>query len=103
MEKVLNIKIEILEENKDKYVLCATPKHGWAYNSLLFSGIGNSGYYPDINMCQLYTKEEVLKHAGRGYVPIKLSALEKKLVCHAEHAYSELERAKKEFEVKAND
>jgi hypothetical protein len=93
----LNIKIIIPEENKDKYVLCATPEHGYAFNSLKFWGKNNSGYYPDINDCQLYTKEEVMKHGTKQDIPIKLIDLVDCLAVHAEHASKILRESEKQY------
>jgi len=92
----INIKIEIPEEHKDKYVLCATPEHGYAYNSLKFWGKNNSGYYPNINKCQLYTKDEVMKYATpKEDIPIKLADLVNYLALHAEHAGEVLHESEK--------
>jgi len=94
---MFNIKIEIPEEHQDKWVLCATPKHGYAYNSLLFWGKNDCGYKPNINKCQLYTKDEVYKRANSGNIPIKLVDLVESLAVHAEHAESILNQSKKEL------
>lgn len=89
------MQIILSETDKDKYVLCATPDKGWAYNSLLFWGKDSCGYYPDITKCQLYTKEEVMKLATEEDVPIKLVDLVPFLAIHAEQASSLLAKATK--------
>jgi len=98
----MNITIEIPEEHKDKWVLCATPKHGYAYNSLLFWGKKNCGYYPDLNKCQLYTEEEVHQRADKVNIPIKLVELVKYFAPHVEHASEQLGISKTEYLARAS-
>ena len=82
---------------EDMYVLCATPKHGYAFNSLLFWGKNNCGYYPNLNECEFYTKDEVLKRANDKNIPIKVSDLIDYLAVHVEHAESLLDKAEREY------
>lgn len=93
----MNIRIEIPEENKDKWVLCATPKHGYAYNSLLFWGKNDCGYKPNINDCQLYTEKEVMQRANKLNIPIKLTDLVDYFAAHVEHAEVQLGKSKREL------
>ena len=82
-----NMKINDLEfilENKDKYLLCATPEKGYQFNSLLFWGKNDSGYYADITKCQLYTYAQVMKRAGSGDIPIKVEDLIPTFSLHCE-------------------
>ena len=92
-----NLKIEIPECNKDKYVLCSTLKHGYAYNSLLFWGKNSCGHRPSLTTCQLYTKDEAFNLASNDTIPIKLTDLVEKMVIHAEHASEILEKSKREY------
>lgn len=55
-----------LEEVKDKWVVCSTPKHGYAYNSLLFWGKNNCGHYADLEKCEFYTEEDAKSHCYKG-------------------------------------
>ena len=83
-----NITILIPKQYKEMYLLCATPKHGYIGNALLFWGKNDSGYYSDINKCQLYTKEEVMEKKNKLNIPVKLSGLTKYLTAQADHASS---------------
>ena len=47
-----------LEEIKDKWLVCSTPKHGYLGNSLLFWGKNDCGHYAILENCQFYTKKE---------------------------------------------
>lgn len=94
-------KIAQNQSDQELYLLCASRKHGFAYNSMLFWGKNDSGYYPDINKCQLYTKEEALQRAKMshwiGAIPIKVSEVQNYLACHVEHASHILDQKIKEF------
>ena len=87
---------EITEENKNKYVICSLER-GYAYNSLIFWGKGSCGYYPNLNNCEVYTKEEVLQHATPEDIPIKISELKPYIAIHVEHAYEALNQAIKNY------
>ena len=47
-----------IEKVKDKWLVCSTPKHGYAYNSLLFWGKNDCGHYANLEKCEFYTEEE---------------------------------------------
>lgn len=51
-----------IEEIKDKWVVCSTPKHGYHYNSLIFWGKNNCGHYSVLENCEFYTEEEAKSH-----------------------------------------
>lgn len=87
----------ITEENKNKYVLCSLER-GYAYNSLIFWGKDSCGYYPNLNNCEVYTKEEALQRATPDDIPIKVSELAPYLAVHVEHAYNVVSKAKKNYE-----
>jgi len=91
------ITIEIPEEHKDKWVLCASRKHGFAYNSLLFWGKNDCGYKPNLNNCQLYTEQEVMQRANNQNIPMRLTDLIDNLAVHVEHADSLLGKAEREY------
>lgn len=93
----LTIGFEIPEEHKDKWVLCASKKHGFAYNSLLFWGKNDCGYKPNINDCQLYTEEEVMQRANKQNIPMKLTDLINNFAVHVEHADCLLGKAEREY------
>lgn len=54
-----------LEEIKDKWVVCSTPKHGYAYNSLLFWGKNDCGHKANLEDCQFYTESEAKARCHR--------------------------------------
>lgn len=88
---------EITEENKNKYVICSLER-GYAYNSLIFWGKNSCGYYPQLEECEVYTKEEALQHATPDDIPIKVSELAPYLATHVEHAYEVLKQAKRNYD-----
>lgn len=47
-----------MENIDDKWVVCSTPKHGFACNSLIFWGKNDSGHYANLEQCQFYTEKE---------------------------------------------
>ena len=82
----------ITEENKNKYVICSLER-GYAYNSLIFWGKNSCGYYPNLNECEQYTKEEAYQQATMDDIPIKISELAPYLAVHVEHAGKVLNQA----------
>lgn len=89
--------IDLIEKNKDKYVLCATPEKGFMGNSLLFWGKNNCGYYADLNLCEFYTYKEVMQHATKNDIPIKVSDLQDLSIHCEHHAYDILHNAKEKY------
>ncbi len=61
---------------EEKYLLWASDKD-WHYNSPVFWGKGNSGYYSTLEDCEQYTLEEAMKYADKDTIPVKLSELMK--------------------------
>lgn len=55
-----------MKELEDKWLICSTPKHGYAHNSLLFWGKNNCGHYPDLEDCEFYTEQEAKSHCYKG-------------------------------------
>ena len=55
-----------VEEVKDKWLVCSTPKHGYAYNSLLFWGKNDCGHYAVLENCEFYTEEKAKSHCYDG-------------------------------------
>ena len=54
-----------LEEVKDKWLVCSTPKHGYAYNSLLFWGKNDCGHKASLEDCEFYTEQEAKARCGK--------------------------------------
>ena len=77
------------QQQKELYLICSTPKHGYEHNSLLFWGKNNCGHYADINKCQLYTYEQAMEHCYEGSqcVPVKLKDALKYATVHIDNAY----------------
>lgn len=71
---------------KEKYLLWASNKD-WHYNSPVFWGKGNSGYYSTLEDCEQYTLEEAMKYADKDTIPVKISELmnHKKTVFEGAH------------------
>lgn len=84
---------------EEKYLLWASDKN-WNYNSPVFWGKDNCGYYSTLEDCQLYTKEEALKYATDVDIPVKLSELMKYKKTIFEGVYKILNESGKEYKDK---
>ena len=80
---------------EEKYLLWAANKD-WHYNSPVFWGKGNSGYFSTLEDCEQYTLEEAMKYADKYTIPVKLSELMKHKKTVFENVYSVLNKAMKD-------
>ena len=80
---------------EEKYLLWAANKD-WHYNSPVFWGKGNSGYFSTLEDCEQYTLEEAMKYADKDTIPVKLSELMECKKTIFENAYMVLNKAMKE-------